>query len=232
MTQSKKSPARKLPVKNKKPRIRGTKIETRGKILAAARHVFSNHPYHSATIRMIGKLAEIEHPLISYYFPNKAELFISVLEEFVGRQAQMERQWLEEVKSMTPARGFAVFLDFRLDYFRLHPEEFRIFALNMVQSEDTEPIPGYDLIQRAINESVKNFIEIVPLSAPDYEVDMFCRVMLNCMVNFLGASNFHASLMKLDPNSIQYLNWVKDTTLYTLLPRFEMMVKQSGSDTG
>ena len=120
--------------------------------------------------------------MISYYFPNKAKLFIAVLEEFVGRQAQMERQWLEEVKSMTPARGFAVFLDYQLDYFRLHPEEFRIFALNMVQSEDTEPIPGYNLIQRAINESVKNFIEIVPLSAPGYEVDMFCRANRIMMV--------------------------------------------------
>ncbi len=68
-------------------------------------------------------------------------------------------------------------------------------------------------------------MEIIDFSAPEYEVKMFCQVMLNHLVGFLGASKFHATMMNQELDSIQYLNWVKDSVLYTLLSRLEMMVK-------
>jgi len=231
MAQAKKSPAKAKRAKGEKPHSKGTKTETRDKILTAARHVFSNYPYHSASIRTIGKLAKIEHPLISYYFPNKADLFQAVFGEVLKNQHQLEKKWLEEVKSMSPARGLSIFLDHHLDNYRLHPEILHMIALNMIQSEDSEPIPGYDLIQNAIDGSVQIFMETVELSAPEYEIEMFCRVMMNHMVSFLGASKFHAASLKMDPSSIQYLNWVKDAALYALLPRLKMMVKRRGSNT-
>ena len=51
-------------VENKKP----SKKVTRLKILKAARKVFAQRAYHAASIRMIGKEAGIDHPLISYYY--------------------------------------------------------------------------------------------------------------------------------------------------------------------
>jgi TetR/AcrR family transcriptional regulator len=234
MTRSKKKPAKKAPTKTspaktKKSQSKGKKKETREKILAAARNVFSNYPYHSATIRMIGKLAEIEHPLISYYFPNKADLFISVLTEATQKQSRAESEWLDEVKAMSTTRGLSVYFDHQLDYFRRNPETFCIIALNVVQSENSEPIPGYHLIQDTINSTVRTFMEKVPMNAPEYEVEMFCRTLSNHLISFLGAAKFHAPAMKMDPNSIQYLNWVKDTALYTFLPRLKMMVKRADS---
>ena len=179
---------------------------------------------------MIGKLAEIEHPLISYYFPNKADLFISVLEEAIERQQKMESKWLDEVRKMIPARGLSIFIDHLLDFFRQNPEVFCIIALNKVQSEHGESIPGYSLFKDSIESTVKTFMKKVPMNSPEYEVEMFCRTLLNHLTNYLGASKFHASIMNLDPNSIQYLNWVKDATLYIYLPRLEMMVKRADSD--
>lgn len=195
--------------------------------MVAAKHVFSNNPYHTASIRMIGKLAKIEHPLISYYFPNKADLFVSVLKEIAERQKKTEAEWLEEVKLMTPTRGLSVFIDHELDFFRQYPEIFCILALNFVQSDDSDPIPGYQLIQDSINASVRTFMEKVPMNAPEFEVEMFCRTLMNFLTNFLGASKFHASIMNLDPGSIQYLNWVKDAALYVFLPRLEKMVRRA-----
>ena len=232
MAQAKKSPVKKrsakaAPDERIKPHSKGKKKETREKILAAARHVFSNYPYHSATIRMIGKLAEIEHPLISYYFPNKADLFISVLKEATERQNETEKTWLEEVKSMPTNRGFSILIDHQLDFFKQYPEAYCIMALNIVQSGDSEPIPGYHLIQDSMNSTVRHFIEKVPMMVPEYEVEMFCRGFANHWINFLGASKFHASIMNLNPTSIQYLNWVKDTALYVFLPRLKMMVKRA-----
>ncbi len=236
MAQSRKTPAKKAsskatPAKTEKPHSKGKKKETREKIMAAARHVFSNYPYHSASIRMIGKMAEIEHPLISYYFPNKADLFVSVLKEVTKKQNIAEAGFLDDVKSMTSSRGLALFFDHLLDHYRKYPEVYSIIALNMVQSEDSEPIPGYQIIQDTLNATVVNFIEKIPLSAPVYEVEMFCRALANHMISFLGASHYHASIMNMDPSSIQYLNWVKDSGLYAFLPRLKMMVKRVDSDS-
>jgi len=232
MAQSKKSAvkgtsAKTIPAERTKPQSKGKKKETREKILAAARHVFSSNPYHTASIRTIGKLAEIEHPLISYYFPNKADLFISVLKEASEMQNKLESEWLEKVKMMTPARGLSIFIDHALDFFRQYPEIFCILALNLVQSDDGDPIPGYQIIQDTINATVKVFIEKVPMRVPEYEVEMFCRTFMNHLINFLGAAKFHASIMNLDPNSIQYMNWVKDSALYVFLPRMEKMVRRA-----
>jgi AcrR family transcriptional regulator len=227
ITKSKKTDEIRKSGAQKKAKSKGTKKQTLEKILTAARHVFSNYPYHSATIRMIGKLAEIEHPLISYYFPNKADLFISVLTEATQKQSEAESKWLDEVKAMATARGLSVYFDHQLDYFQRYPETFSIIALNVVQSEDSEPIPGYHLIQDAINASVRSFMEKVPMNAPEYEVEMFCRALSIHLINFLGAAKFHAPVMNMDPNSIQYLNWVKDTALYVFLPRLKMMVKRA-----
>ncbi len=53
---------------------------------------------------MIGKLAEVEHPLISYYFPNKAALFVAVVEEVIDKHTKLEREWLKEIASMPTVR--------------------------------------------------------------------------------------------------------------------------------
>ena len=214
------------PASTKKPRNKTKGKETRAKILAAASHIFSNYAYRSATLRMIGKEAGIEFPLISYYFPNKADLFLTVLKEAIDRQQAAEIEWFEEVKSMSPARGLSVYIDHMLDFIRSHPEVFCIIALNKIQSENAEPLPGYDLIQGTIEASVKNFMEQVPMVAPEFEVEMFCWTVVNHFTNYLGAARFHASIMSLEPDSIQYMNWVRDATLYVFLPRLEMMVQR------
>ncbi len=213
-------------VKTKRNFSKGHKKETQDKILTAARHVFSNYPYHSASIRTIGKLAEIEHPLISYYFPSKADLFIFVLEEVIRTHIEAEKQMFEKIKAMLPGRALAVFLDLQLDFFRTRPEVYRIMALNMVQSVDESPIPGYHLIQESLKEALKNYTETVKVPSLDYEVDMFGRSMFVQLVSFLGAGTFHAGLLNMDPNSFQYLNWVKETVIYTMSPRLEEMFKR------
>ena len=50
-----------------KKKNKGKEKATRTLILNAAIRVFSRHAYRAASIRMIGKEAEIDHPLISYY---------------------------------------------------------------------------------------------------------------------------------------------------------------------
>jgi len=212
--------------KDIKPTSRGKKKDTRDRILAAAQQIFASHPYHTASIRMIGKLAEIEHPLISYYFPSKADLFRAVMTELVQYRSQLEKKWLEEVKTLDPARGLSLFIDQVLDDFRKRPGLFHVISLNLSQSPDTETIPGYDLIQGYMQTSTRTFIETIRLQVSAHEGEMFARVMGVLFIGFLGASSSYATMMKIEPDSIVYYNWVRDTMLYTLLPRLEKMVKK------
>ncbi len=51
------------------------KTDTAVKILTAAKMIFSEHPYHTASIRMVGDAAGLNYQLIIYYFSSKAQLF-------------------------------------------------------------------------------------------------------------------------------------------------------------
>ncbi|MBW2177693.1 MAG: helix-turn-helix transcriptional regulator, partial [Deltaproteobacteria bacterium] len=73
----------------KKPAKKATHL----KILKAARKIFAQYAYHAASIRMIGKEAGIDHPLISYYFPSKAILFEAVLADIVQEWHKANVTW-------------------------------------------------------------------------------------------------------------------------------------------
>jgi AcrR family transcriptional regulator len=57
--------------------------DTVERILRSARKIFSEHPYHTASIRMIGNDAGLNYPLIAYYFSTKAALFLPHLQQLI-----------------------------------------------------------------------------------------------------------------------------------------------------
>ncbi len=206
-------------------RPRSKKKETRDKILKAALQVFSRHPYQSSSIRMISKLGEIDHALISYHFGSKAELFKAVLSRKMEERLELQKGWFAAVKPMGAARGFSLFLDFILDDYRKRPGLFHIVSLNFQQADLENPIPGYDLVEAFIKTDVGRMKESLDLDVPDHEAEMFIRAMSTLLIGFLGSAGSYAKMMDMDPDSIIYFNWVKETVLFTLLPRFKQMVQ-------
>src|SRR5208337_4671256 len=97
--------------KNDNAAIKQKSARTRAAILLAARKIFSRFPYHVASIRMIGKEAEVEHPLISYYFPNKKKLFEAVLADICEEYVGMIGKWLSAVRKMGVSEGFMKYID-------------------------------------------------------------------------------------------------------------------------
>jgi AcrR family transcriptional regulator len=108
---------------NRKP----VKKATRSKILKAARKVFAQYAYHSASIRMIGKEAGIDHPLISYYFPSKAVLFEAVLQDIVQEWHKANQSWFDGLEKMSPEAGLSLYLDRLIGYSRKQPYAIRVF---------------------------------------------------------------------------------------------------------
>jgi len=113
-------------------------------ILKAARKVFSEHPYHTASMRMIAEEAGIDHPLIIYYFASKGALFETILEGLTQELSQELPKWFKGIGNMSLHKGVSTYLDRAIDFYRNHPEIMRVILLNMTQSiRKSGLIPGY-----------------------------------------------------------------------------------------
>ena len=210
-------------------RPKGKKKETREKILEAAQQVFATYPYHSAGIRMISNLAGVDHPLIKYYFGSKGDLFRAVISHMVAQRWELQKKWYATVKPMGPSRGLSLFLDFVLEDYRKRPGLFHLVSLNFRQVDPENPIPGFDLIEEFIKTEIDRMNANLDVDIPEHEAKMFIRVFNTLLIGFLGGAHTHASMLGMDPESIVYFNWVKDSILFALLPRFKLMVQQPSS---
>ena len=206
---------------------KGKKQETRAKILAAAQQVFTTYPYHSAGIRMISNLAGVDHPLIKYYFGSKADLFRAVISHMLAQRRELQQDWFTTTRPMGPSRGFSLFLDFVLEDYRKRPGLTHLYSLNFRQADPENPIPGFDLIEDFLKAEINRMKSNLGVEIPDHEAETFIRVFNTLMMGFLGGAHTHARMLDMDPESIVYFNWVKESILFALLPRFKLMVQQS-----
>ena len=201
------------------------KPATREKILGAAERVFAELPYYAASIRMVGKAAGIDHPLISYYFPAKADLFEAVLEDLTETFYQASIGWFEGLAEMSPSRGLSVYIDRFFAFALDHPEAMRIVALNLVQPEESPIIPGYQRLQRLFARTAEIFRQGTPLKGPADEIRMFTESFNTLVINYLGAPAYYAGILGMDPKSPAYLKWVKETLLFLFLPRLKQLIR-------
>lgn len=61
-------------------------VDTRGRILRAASHVFARHGFNGATMDDVAAEAGLTKGAIYWHFASKSELFLALLEEGMGRQ--------------------------------------------------------------------------------------------------------------------------------------------------
>ena len=206
----------------KKPK----KKNTREKILKAARKVFAEHPYNAASIRMIGTKGKIDHPLISYYFPTKAELFETIVAEACEDYYQANISWFEELEKVPPSEGMARYLDRLIEYSRKNPEPMRIIALNMVQKEKAAIIPGIKIIEDLFSRASQLFKQEARLKSSPEQLEMFIQNFNAAIISYMGAGSFHANILGLKPGSIDYYKWVKEAMTFMFLPQLEMMTSR------
>jgi AcrR family transcriptional regulator len=206
-------------------RGKNPRTATHEKILEAAKRVFAEHPYYAASIRMVGKAAGIDHPLISYYFRTKAELFEAVVEDMTDTYYQANIAWFDGIERMSPSGGLSVFIDRLLDFALEHPEALRIVALNLVQPEESPIIPGYQRIQGLFARTSELFQQVSPLQGSPEEIRRFTESFNTLVINYLGAGTYYAGILGMDPRSPDYLQWVKETLMFLFLPRLKKLIR-------
>ncbi|MDA3896231.1 MAG: TetR/AcrR family transcriptional regulator [Desulfobacteraceae bacterium] len=216
------------PKRSSLPKKKGQhKKPTREKILEAATEVFADYPYHGASIRMIGKTAGIDHPLINYYFPTKAALFEEVLKISTEKYYIANISWFDGLTKLGPEKGLALYIDRFLDFAQRHPKVQRIITLNLVPAEQSDIIPGYQLIQNFFEKTTLTFTKAIPLKGSKHNIEMLITSFNTLAVNYLGARTYYAGILGMDPASRQYMDWVKDSLIYMILPRLRQLLGEA-----
>ena len=200
------------------------KKATRLKILKAARKVFAQYAYHAASIRMIGKEAGIDHPLISYYFPSKALLFEAVLADILAEWQIANETWSEGLDRMSPGKGLTLYIDRMLDFGIKRPYAAQVLMLNMVQAQDGDTIPGYDAIQAFFDQSRQLLKSRASEHTADSDIEKFRQSFYTLAMSYVGAKSYYAGLLGMTPNSKEYKEWVKGALMDLFLPRLKQLM--------
>jgi AcrR family transcriptional regulator len=212
-------------------RKRAQKTETREKILEAAKKIFSEHPYSTASLRMVGSAAGIDHPLISYYFPTKADLFEAVVEQIAATYYQANTTWFEGLGELSASRGLSLYLDRLIEFTSENPEALRILALNLVQPEASGIVPGYRRIQKLLAGNTETFRNVALLRSSARETRMFTESFNTLVINYLGASTHYAGILGMDPRGQAYRRWVKETIMFLFLPPLKKLILGETQDS-
>lgn len=209
-----KKPSLKVSRKKKK-----AKEDKRTIILKAARKVFSEHPYHTASMRMIAKEAGIDHPLIIYYFPGKGALFETILDGLIQELSQELPDWFKDLGNMSVSKGVSTYLDRAIGFYRVKPEIMRIMLLNMTCAiGKSGVVPGYKHIQTTFDMATKVLRQSSRFKIKPRQLSSIITGMSMMMVNLMGAREYHAEIQGLDPESDAYFKWAKDSIMFMITP--------------
>ena len=200
---------------------------TRRRILDAARKVFSEHPYHAASVRMVGKAGGFDHPIIHYYFPKKVGLFECVMEEHVLEFRAFMEHWFDGLDAYSTDKGLSVFIE-RIIAFHISKKDlFRTLMQNTAHVENFDQFPASAQYEVFHDSFLKTFRKKVNHKASDEEVSKFVHSFTVLVANYLGASSTYARFLGMDGECDAYWDWVKDTIHYLFLPRMQKIIFES-----
>jgi len=208
-----------------KARLYVTKQENaRARILKAARNVFAEYSFKTASTRMIARRAGVEHPMIHYYFGSKENLFYAMAESIYEETVPIQESWFDGLEGMSLKDSFSLFIDRILDYTMKKPDALRIAALNAVNIGNIEEIPGYRFIIMNMAAMRRIIEEKLNLRGSNREIEMFIYCFYSLMISFIGARSCQAQILNMNPLEEKYRVWVKDASITLFYPWFKKIL--------
>ncbi len=215
-------------MQNKNEKKQGKGAKTQKKILRAARTVFSNHPYHVASIRMVGKEGGFDHPLISYYFPSKEKLFEAAIVEMIDECDQYQENLYDGLHALSIEDGVSLFVDRIVEFHLDNPELLQMIMQNTINVGKSDSIPGIHLIIDFLSNFIENLQKNIPVKASADEVSKLVYNFAVVIINYLGAESFYTSLIGIGTDKQKYQDWVKDTLKLLFQPLIRKMILPRG----
>ena len=103
----------------KQPAAKRDPEHSRRRLLDAARDVFSKKGLSGARVDEIAALSGVNKQLVYYYFGNKKDLYLAVLEEVYEEIREQERQL--DLAHLAPIEAMEKLIEFTFDYFTDNP---------------------------------------------------------------------------------------------------------------
>lgn len=114
-------------------------LDTRSRILQAAKHVFAQEGYERATIDAIASAVGLTKGAVYWHFQSKSDLFLALLEEQIYSALAVTPEAAKQAfEHSNPQTGVAKVLARQLQRITSNPEWCRLYMEFMVQSRDPE----------------------------------------------------------------------------------------------
>lgn len=137
---------------------------------------------------------------------------------------ETNKSWLKELAGLGLRAGTSLYLDRFIAYYQSHPEIFRLIAQNTPR-ENTQSIPGYDDLAN-IMISVQEDVEKANILLFDSQTLVRYLVSLYALFNYyLGSGTAVARHLGFEPDSPEYLKWVKETMMFVFLSILKQSLK-------
>jgi len=190
----------------------------KGRVLSAARTLFSEYGYHGTTTRMIAKEVGIDISTLYYHWGEKKDLFESVVVDVLGDWRAMLKDLEQKAKGKALYDRYEVAIDHICDYLASHPEVPNLMLFQ--QFGKTKQVFGDDIDSPAtLNEAAL----AMGFSISDKEFSN--KVKAGILAVWFSIFSFMAGEKLIRPtfqmNSNAYTQMVKDTMKRLLIPTFD-----------
>ena len=189
----------------------------KAKILSAARKLFGEYGYNDTTTRMIAGDVGIDISTLYYHWGEKQDLYEAVLTE-INQEIQNKLNEVEKkVSGQSLATRLELAIDMMSDYLFSHPEVSNLILFGYFNK--TRHGVTLDI---AMSKYISNIAFAMGLAENRETVSTEAKARIlavwNTVLNFISGENFFRPL--LDTNRDEYIQVVKETLKFILVPAF------------
>lgn len=110
--------------------------EARERVLHAALECFGAFGFEGTSTRAVAERAGLSHPLLLYHFDSKEKLWMSTMEDVIGRYRKEFEQRLEQIDRKDTAACLRAFIENFVRFSARVPQLYRIMTQESTQGSD------------------------------------------------------------------------------------------------
>jgi AcrR family transcriptional regulator len=189
----------------------------KAKILSSARKLFGEFGYNDTTTRMIAGDVGIDISTLYYHWGEKQDLYEAVLAEISAEIHNKLNEVEKRVRGQSLATRLELAIDMMSDYLFSHPEVSNLILFGYFNK--TQHGVTLDI---GMSKYISNIAVAMGLSKNRESVSTEAKARIlavwNTVLNFISGENFFRPL--LDTNRDEYIQVVKETLKFILVPAF------------
>lgn len=189
----------------------------KARILAAARKLFGDYGYNGTTTRMIAGDVGIDISTLYYHWGEKQDLYEALITDIDEEIQQQFEEVERRSKNRSLQERLELSIDILTDYLFSHPEVSNLILNDSFNKSKPDAIPDIK-----IDDYTSNIAIAMDLAKDRTTVSVQTKARIlavwNCVLNFVSGESFFRPILDIDRK--KYLNVIKDTLKFIIVPAF------------